>query len=63
MKEQFLAQEAIKAGKKSRQLLIGAFLFFTCMVSILAFALKDSFQGKSVWTYSCIFMIQAGWRI
>ena len=48
MKEQFLAQEAIMAGKKSRKLLIGAFLFFTCMVSILAFALKDSMDLSDV---------------
>lgn len=48
MKEQFLAQEAIMAGKKSRKLLMGAFLFFTCMVSILAFALKDSMDLSDV---------------
>lgn len=50
MNEIFLVQEAIKAAKKSRKLLIGGFLFFTCLVSILAFALKDSFDLNDVKT-------------
>lgn len=48
MNETFLVQEAIKAGKKSRKICIGGFLFFLCVASILTFALKDSFDLSDV---------------